>query len=529
MISKVLANRIREVVGYLVEPNQTAFIPGRLLQDGFLTAHEVISALHQDKQEGVAIMLDFAKARLMSLAEEDGWMRGIKSSRRGPSISHIQYADDTLVLCPAEESIVRGVRFICVVFEILSGLKINFAKSSILAINVDNRRMQRLADRFGCQIQAFPIRYLGLPLHWGKVPKRQWSPLINRFERRLDGWKSNVLSYGGKLTLLQSVLSNLPIFLLSIFKIPLGILETIEKIRRRFFWGGRRGEGNRIHLTNWAAVCSRKIEGGAGVLNLLDMNKALLCKWLWRWSVGNNLLWRQVILGRYGVRRWGQGNFPRSSRRDSPIWRGILSLAPDFAESVGWKVSNGETTIFWQDAWIEGSPLKRAFSRLFEAASNREASVRSCWVEDREGGHWQISFARSLSEVEREDLAGLSTKGGRDISGSSDVATEQRWHLHCPRVLRVVAQKQSTPSLGAVVTRNMMPKVPVKVRVFQWLLMQDRILTKVRRAIWSHQTMFCAVCVDERKKRRLISSSHAPLLDNLDFHGDGDRVGCAVY
>ncbi|KAK1311806.1 hypothetical protein QJS10_CPA07g00520 [Acorus calamus] len=53
-------------------------------------------------------------------------------------------------------------------------------------------------------------------------------------------------------------------------------------------------------------------------------------------------------------------------------------------------------------------------------------------------------------------LYGIATqKGGWDISGSSDVAPEQRWQLHCPRVLRVVAQKQSAPPLGAMVTRNM--------------------------------------------------------------------------
>ncbi|KAK1300974.1 hypothetical protein QJS10_CPB13g01247 [Acorus calamus] len=62
MIAMVLANRLKAVVGYLVDESQHAFIPGRLLQDGFMSAQECITAVHRDRREGVVIKLDFAKA-----------------------------------------------------------------------------------------------------------------------------------------------------------------------------------------------------------------------------------------------------------------------------------------------------------------------------------------------------------------------------------------------------------------------------------------------------------------------------------
>ncbi|KAK1264649.1 hypothetical protein QJS04_geneDACA024279 [Acorus gramineus] len=64
----------------------------------------------------------------------------------------------------------------------------------------------------GCLTGAFPTKHLGLPLLKGRMRKEHWDPLIDRFERRLAGWKGKLLSWGGRLTLLQAVLSNLPIF-----------------------------------------------------------------------------------------------------------------------------------------------------------------------------------------------------------------------------------------------------------------------------------------------------------------------------
>ncbi|KAK1276124.1 hypothetical protein QJS04_geneDACA004080 [Acorus gramineus] len=70
------------------------------------------------------------------------------------------------------------------------------------------------------------------------MKKEHWDPLIDRFERRLAGWRGKLLSWGGWLTLLQAVLSNLPTFYLSVFRIPVGVVEHMDRIRRRFLWRG---------------------------------------------------------------------------------------------------------------------------------------------------------------------------------------------------------------------------------------------------------------------------------------------------
>ena len=69
-----------------------------------------------------------------------------------------------------------------------------------------------------------------------------WQPLINRINSRLSGWKSKHLSLGGRLVLLKSVLSSLPVYGLSFFNAPSGIVSSIESILNiSFFFGGGGG------------------------------------------------------------------------------------------------------------------------------------------------------------------------------------------------------------------------------------------------------------------------------------------------
>ncbi|KAK1283590.1 hypothetical protein QJS10_CPB21g00998 [Acorus calamus] len=53
-------------------------------------------------------------------------------------------------------------------------------------------------------------KHLGLPLVQKRLLHKDWNPLIERFEKHLDGWQNRCLSTGGKLILRQAVLSNLP-------------------------------------------------------------------------------------------------------------------------------------------------------------------------------------------------------------------------------------------------------------------------------------------------------------------------------
>jgi len=106
----------------------------------------------------------------------------------------------------------------------MSGLKVNFHKSMLFGVNIDESWVYEAASVLSCKIGRLPFLYLGLPI--GDDPRRLvfWEPVLDRIKARLFEWKSRNLSFGGHLILLKSVLSSLPVYALSFFKAPSGII-----------------------------------------------------------------------------------------------------------------------------------------------------------------------------------------------------------------------------------------------------------------------------------------------------------------
>ena len=65
-----------------------------------------------------------------------------------------------------------------------------------------------------------------------------WSFLVDIFKKRLSRWKGSSLSIGGRVTLIKSVLENLPTYYLTLFKAPKKVIEKIEGIMKWFLWVG---------------------------------------------------------------------------------------------------------------------------------------------------------------------------------------------------------------------------------------------------------------------------------------------------
>jgi len=72
-------------------------------------------------------------------------------------------------------------------------------------------------------------------MHYRKLYNKDWKLIEERIEKKLSGWKGKHLSYGGRLVLINSVLSSLPMFMMSFFEVPRGVLKKIEYFRSRFF------------------------------------------------------------------------------------------------------------------------------------------------------------------------------------------------------------------------------------------------------------------------------------------------------
>ena len=109
-------------------------------------------------------------------------------------------------------------------------------------------------EMFGCQVGEFPIRYLGIPIHFRRLSNNDWLKVQERFEKRLSSWKEKNLSAGGRLTLINSVLSSLPIYMMSFFEIPKGVRKKLDYFRSHFFGSAMSRSGNIGELNGISCV-----------------------------------------------------------------------------------------------------------------------------------------------------------------------------------------------------------------------------------------------------------------------------------
>ena len=123
-------------------------------------------------------------------------------------------------------------------FEVISGLRINLDKSEILPVGrLEN--VEVLALDVGCKVGRLPTSYLGIPLGANHKSMAVWDGVEERFRKRLAKWKRQFISKGGRMTLIRSTLSSMPIYLMSLLQIPRVVILRLEKIQRDFFMGRR--------------------------------------------------------------------------------------------------------------------------------------------------------------------------------------------------------------------------------------------------------------------------------------------------
>ncbi|KAL5572344.1 hypothetical protein UlMin_021941 [Ulmus minor] len=390
---------------------QGAFVHNKQILDVVLVATKAVEDYRKRKKRGVIFKVDFEKVYdhvnwdfLDLVLEKKGfgvrwrtWMRGCISSAnfsiminekprgrfrasRGEEVvvSHLQFADDTLFLLDPDQINIQKVHTILNLFSMCSGLKINMNKSSLAGIHMEDEEVMALAVVVGCEKGSWPMKYIGLPLGGNPNSTEFWNPVVEKVGKRLDGWKKAVLSKGGKLTMIQSVLSSIPIYFMSLFKLPNGVAVLLEKMMRQFLWDREVG-GKGKSLVDWKLVCTPKKCGGLGIGNLLIRNKALLGKWLWRFPLEQHTLWAAVIRSKYGLNRegWDTNLVTVGSFRNP--WKFIAQGTSNFLLNTKWVVGRGDRILFWHHAWVESLVLKISFPRLFRL-SNKQSCVVSQMV-----------------------------------------------------------------------------------------------------------------------------------------------------
>ncbi|CAJ2670867.1 unnamed protein product [Trifolium pratense] len=517
ILAKVLANRLRQVIGSVISESQTAFVKNRQILDGILIANEIVDEARKYKKDLMLFKVDFEKAYdsvdwgylddvMGRMSFPTLWRKWIRecvctatasvlvngsptdefSLRRGLRqgdplspflfllaaeglnvlmeamvarnlftgysiggqesirVSHLQFADDTLLLGVRSWANVRALRAVLVLFETMSGLKVNFNKSLLVGVNISDSWLREAASVLCCKVGKIPFLYLGLQI--GGDPRRLmfWEPVLSRIKNRLSGWKSRFLSFGGRLE-----------------------------------------------------------SGGLGVRQLREFNLALLGKWCWRMLVDREGLWFRVLAARYGFE---EGRLCEGGQRGSVWWREIARIREGegelggrwFREHVVKRVGDGSDTLFWTDPWLDEISLRERFGRLFALAETKSCSVAEMfafgWGTDGEAWVWRRRLRAWEEELLRECQLFLL-----DISLQDQTSDRWQWSPDPDTGYTVAGGYQILTHQASVAlhdAENLIwhPQVPLKVSIFAWRLLRDRLPTRanlVSRGVLSSTADAC--------------------------------------
>nr|GEV79306.1 RNA-directed DNA polymerase, eukaryota [Tanacetum cinerariifolium] len=189
-----------------------------------------------------------------------------------------------------------------------------------MGIGVPNDVVVLAARSIGCLVMHSPFNYLGVKVGASMSKISSWDDVVAKLSARLSKWKLKTLSIGGRLTLIKSVLSSLPLYYMSSFKAPKSVLNRLEAIRRNFFNGSDCSK-EKLSLISWKIALASKKNGGLGISSFFALNRALIFKWIWRFFANGSSFWARLIAAVHGS-RGAIDNFSPSSRH-SP-WLDII-------------------------------------------------------------------------------------------------------------------------------------------------------------------------------------------------------------
>ncbi|XP_073265324.1 uncharacterized protein [Populus alba] len=383
IVAKLLSTRLRHVMPDVISVNQSAFIAGRQILDGFMIANEVVHGVHSKKKHGLllkehidtsmgymgfgshwrklifeclsnsklAILINGSPSREFSLerglrqgdplspflfdiavqgltvlfnrASASGYFKGLQTTP-GHYLTHLQYADDSLIFLPNDFPSLLHAKRILRWFEIISGLKVNFYKSLLIGINLDNdyTYTSSLANSVFCRSDTFPF-----------------------------------------------------------FAMPKGVTKAISSLTRSFLWKGS-STSHGLFKVAWHKTME--------------------------WQEAGSL---------------------------SPTWHGIVSaifstqnIANLLHANVGFKVGDGRNIRFWTDSWLgSATTLQLLFPRLYNLSLQQNTSLADIYnlTDASLNLSWRRTF-RPREICQRESLIAEVQRGLL----FSDGADCKLWKFH---------------------------------------------------------------------------------------------------
>lgn len=205
-----------------------------------------------------------ALAVILDKAKESGVLKGLVPDLVPGVITHLQYADDTILFAQVSDQNILSLKFLLFCVEEMSGMKINYQKSEVYVLGVSKEEELKVANMLNCNVGKMPFTYLGLPMSIEKIVMRDLCYISQKVEKRMQSWRSGYLSYGGREIKINSCLSSAPLYAMGFYSLPEGFHAKMDAARSKFYWQGT-GEKRKYHMIKWEALCRPKEFWGYGL------------------------------------------------------------------------------------------------------------------------------------------------------------------------------------------------------------------------------------------------------------------------
>ena len=399
---------------------------------------------------------------------------------------------------------VRVLKSILRIFEMVSGLKINYAKSQFGCLGKSEAWCREVALFLNCGQLDFPFSYLGIPVGSSSKSWNVWQPIISKFEVKLAKWKQRCLSVGGRISLINSVLTALPIYLLSFFRIPKKVVHKVVSIQRNFLWGGG-SEATKIAWVKWDTICLPKNKGELRIKDMSKFNEALLGKWGWDLANNQNQLWARVLMSKYGG--WNALCYGRNSADFSPWWKDLRSVfkqhhSNNINNNLRWKVGEGVRIKFWKDKWREGDlTLQDKYLSLYQVSTQQNHSINSMGLLVDNRWEWKFQWRRNLFDHEI-DMAAAFMADIFDVQIQPSSRDLLLWRADPGGYYSIKSAYNLLKDVDSHVTEDSASKIiwslkiPPRTSAFSWRIFKNRLPSKVnlRRRHVELPSYNCPLC-----------------------------------
>ena len=406
--------------------------------------------------------------------------RGFNMERKGPQINHLSFADDIIIFTSTDCTSLQLIMKVIEDYEGVSDQMVNKDKSFFM---VTDKTSQEIIENIkmvtGFTRKNSPINYLGCPLYIGGQRIIYFSEVVAKVIKKVSGWQSKILNFGGKTTLVNHVLQAIPIHTLASMSPPKNTLNNIKRVMADFFWGVDK-DGKKYHWASWDTLSYPKNEGGIGIRMLDDICKAFQYKHWWEFRTKKSL-WSQFLRAKYCQR--ANVVAKKYNTGDSIIWKNLTKNKAEVEKHIRWNINFGDCT-FWWDNWSgEGAMANHS---LISSLNNKKVS------EFLTNGVWNEGKVRQ--NVSPELVPNILQTIIHFQEGITDTAVwmpEEHGKFTIRSAWEIIRKKRMADPVNKMIWHK---QIPFKVNFFIWRALRNKLPTNESLLKFGRTEEECCCC-----------------------------------